>query len=185
VAERYGKEDQVGAGEGVIDHVRIIPADKRHLNLIRSSFVKEYSRIHHIPPAVAYSKLDTLMHAWTVVVAVTDVSDDEVLGWVLYKNSSMIGWLYVKPIYRRHGVCRHLLSSLGVVSGAVDVAFFSLHAAKLAKEKGLAIRWRPYQPDTEAESWSNVVRMIETAWHDDENSSSGTLGALPEREIAE
>jgi GNAT superfamily N-acetyltransferase len=143
------------------DHLKIIPGTQDHRNFILKTFAIEYSRIHHINKNIAAAKMGVLLDSWHTAVAEAEGVPGEILGFLVYRDRGMLGWLYVKQQYRRHGIARALLAHADCWPGSVDVAFFSPHAAALAKEHGHVLRWRPYAPDTELEAWLNVSKLIE------------------------
>lgn len=142
------------------EHLKIIPAGPEHRNFILKTFCIEYSKIHHISKNVAAAKMSVLLDSWKTEIATVDGAPGEIMGFLVYRDRGMLAWLYVKQLYRRHGVAKTLLTHADVWPGAVDVAFFSPHAAKLARDHGYTLRWRPYEPDCEAAKWANVERLL-------------------------
>lgn len=149
------------------------------VNYVRKSFAVGYARIHKISPALAGAMLEPLLGAWDCFIAEAEGVPGEILGWILARDKRMLGWVSVKQQYRRHGIAELLLNHVGVVSGSVDACFFSPHATKIAKEKGIIVRWRPYEPFAEAEYADKVASWVNSAVA----QTDDTVGALPEVEI--
>ncbi len=55
----------------------------------------------------------TLLDRWPCLVA-ADSESDSALGWLLYRDSNTVGWLFTKPWYRRHGFAHALLQHAGI-----------------------------------------------------------------------
>ncbi len=139
------------------ESIRIREMTDADVNLVRKSFVREYSKAHGISPALASSKLEPLLGAWNCDVAEADGVPGEVLGWILWRDKSTVGFLYVKPLFRHHSIAGRLLSHVGLSDRPISTPFYTPFAGKWCKKYGITLRWRPYLPDVEAEEWQATV----------------------------
>jgi GNAT superfamily N-acetyltransferase len=141
-----------------VTDIRIQDATPAHHALILDSFLHEYRRTMaaaHTPPAVLLAKMRALLSAptWRTLVATPD--GDEVLGFVVYRDTSTAAWLQVKRIYRKRGVARALVNAAGLSTFCLDVAFIP----DRRKAGWPQLRFRPYLPDV-AQLDTEILEMV-------------------------
>lgn len=140
--------------------IQIIPALPAHRALMLDAFWREYQQnspqARGVPPKVLTAKLETLLDApgWTTLVATPPDDWDSVLGFLVYKNATTVGWLHALSFGgfgRRKGVAGALIERAGIVRGVISCAFLPPEFAKRASQYGWTLRFRPYLPDVERE----------------------------------
>lgn len=136
--------------------IAIIPAQPEHHALILDSFWREYSDCplaRGVPAAVLSGKMQTLLLSplWRALVATPEGDPGTVLGYLVWRDASTVGWLHTLRFWRGKGVARALLAQAGVSPGVVSCAFLPPNMAQAATARGWTLRFRPYLPDVEME----------------------------------
>jgi GNAT superfamily N-acetyltransferase len=145
--------------------ISIIPATVEHRSLVLDSFWREYRespQARGVPARVLLAKLDALLvsPSWKTVVATPEDDGSTVLGYLVFRDATTLGWLHVLRYWRGKGVARALLNYAGAVRGSLSCAFISPAVAKWAGPKGYALRFRPYLPDIAAAETAARIRQL-------------------------
>lgn len=118
---------------------------------VLDSFLRGFGRSAYgegVPARVLINMMEPLLVAWDVTVAVAP--DGELLGWIVARAPDAVGWLHVKPAFRRRGIGKALLARAGVgkmVSAPfVATKLFDRPFMAVVAEKGYRVRMRPYLP---------------------------------------
>lgn len=145
--------------EAVMTDVRIQDAAPAHHALILDSFLHEYRgamAAAHTPPAVLLTKMRALLTAptWRALVCL-DPEFDEILGFLVYRDTATAAWLQVKKKYRKRGVARALVNAAKLSTFCLDVAFMP----DRRKAGWPQLRFRPYLPDV-AQLETEILEMV-------------------------
>jgi GNAT superfamily N-acetyltransferase len=119
------------------------------LNYVTSSFGREYSRTPlamGTPARVLDAAIKRLIEdpEWKLAVCHLEGFEDEICGWILWRDESTVGWVDVKHLYRRQGVARALVSHADLQRGRLNAAFCVPKVSQMAHRHGLCIDFRPY-----------------------------------------
>jgi hypothetical protein len=94
--------------------------------------------------------IDPLLITWNISVAVSEDDDNEVYGWICYKQPNQVAWIFTKGAFRKIGVAKALLKHSGLDTNlrALFVATKSpdrsMSFYDFMKAHGYTIRFRPY-----------------------------------------
>jgi ribosomal protein S18 acetylase RimI-like enzyme len=117
------------------------------------TYLRESSYARGSRPKQLIRTIETLIarHDWHVSVLCFDDLADEIIGWVLWRSPTEIGWIDVKGSYRGQGLAKRLLDHVGVERGNVACAFLTRKATMAAQRRGFVLWFRPYLafPDEE------------------------------------
>jgi GNAT superfamily N-acetyltransferase len=136
-----------------VAQIALRSGEKSDFPLILDAFWKSYSLSHHakgVPAHWLRRLMLPLLDSWQIVCAVAADDPDEVLGFVVYRDTRTIAWVHVKERYRRRGVAAALLAFVGVRKGEVFTPFLATHLEdgasfpKIAHNLGYTVRFRPY-----------------------------------------
>ena len=132
--------------------VKLRPYEERDRGFVIMSFVRSYGRSAYatgVPAKVLIDLLDPVLISWSTTVA--EGPDGELLGWVCARPPDHVAWLFVKPEFRRAGLGRAMLRQ-AAVGTTVTTPFAPTKGPDespfqtFARERGYAVRFRPYLP---------------------------------------
>jgi ribosomal protein S18 acetylase RimI-like enzyme len=113
-----------------------------------------------VHPATLDSLVNPVLATYQVLVAADTRDVDSVLGFIVYRDSTTVGFLYVRSQFRRGGIGLALLKHAGIERGTVEplpeiacpfmvTRMDGLRGqafGALAESKGYRLRFRPYLP---------------------------------------
>lgn len=114
-------------------------------------FVKQYTKMQRgLPGKLACALFENVLDSKSWLGQIATVADEpgEWLGYILAEpNKHQLAWVYVKSIYRGHGVGLALLNAAGLKKHReIETAFAGTPRSYAARTKGWNFRWKPYLP---------------------------------------
>ncbi len=83
---------------------------------------------------------------WRVTVAYVDGVDEQIVGWIVWRDPQTIGWVFSRHVKDgSQGMMTQLLDHIGCdLSKEINAAFVTPAAMDIARKRHIKLRFRPY-----------------------------------------
>ena len=83
--------------------------------------------------------------SWNVTILCDDETEDEIIAYVVWKDSQHIAWVHVKGIYRRQGFAKQILREINADKGRIKTPFIpSPEFSRGVRKAGWNLLHRPW-----------------------------------------
>lgn len=125
--------------------INLRPATSPDMTYVYATFARSFRELSTHADGLPLGRCSDLLRelvaaGWAVTVAITDVDDELLAGWIVHRAPKRVAWVYTRDLFRGRGVARQLLEHADAAHGAVVTPFLPTRSKRLMSERRLIHR---------------------------------------------